>query len=70
MVDPSDGHIWICDGAGGWIDGGLVVGPQGDKGEKGDKLEFGDLSAAELESLKGQKGEVGELPLISALPPL
>ncbi len=54
LVDPSDGQLWICDGNGGWIDSGKLVGP---KGEKGEPLEYDDLTNNQKDQLKGQKGE-------------
>jgi len=47
-IIDSDGKVWICDGAGNWIESATQTGEKGQKGQNGDV------------GAQGQKGEPGE----------
>lgn len=71
----DDGRLWICDGAGNWVDGGFLQGPEGpqgiqgvdgpqgpdgSRGYPGDQGDKGNTGAQGIKGTKGSSGVEGE----------
>jgi hypothetical protein len=55
----DDGRLWICDGAGNWVDGGFLQGPEGPQGIQGIEGEQGPDGSRGFPGDQGDKGNPG-----------